>query len=401
MNILLLSPLYHPYVGGAETHTRLLAEGLVVLGHTVAVLTDRGFADQPRTESHNGVLIARTTAFGLGDPRSRETVRWEVGVFDLVSDIKDCLALLAEQVSGSFDVVHAQGQGAFLFGAVAARELAVPLVVTSHETLPFDDKMGRSRSKVLHEFSAIERVIAGSDFFVKQALASGVHPGKITLVPYGMEMPAKASVRAGLPAATDRDPLRIVSIGRFKRRKNQLALVDAVRRLQDEGMNVQCVLIGRYDASSRQYYEEVRSAIAEARLTDHVRICSDSDDRGRAQLLSDSHLAVQPARHEGFGLAALETVLAGRITVLAPNDGYRELFGAGSPFLTEDFSAVSIAAKIRDVLANTEEYAAELARTRELFARRNSAERSASTTAAIYRELVASRRRLSRTYPHR
>ncbi len=400
MNILLLSPLYHPYVGGAETHTRLLAEGLVALRHDVSVITDRGYADQPRTQTHHGVRIARTTAFGFPDPRSRESVRWEVGLLDLLPDIKDCLDVLVGQITGSFDVVHAQGQGAFLFGAVVAGDLDVPLVVTSHETLPFDDKMGRSRSAVLHEFSAIDKVVAGSDFFVKQALASGVHPDKIALVPYGVESPEQAAAPVDLPAATSREPLRIASVGRFKPRKNQLALVDAVHRLRDEGMDVRCSLVGRYDASSRSYYEEVRTAIAENNLTDHVRIFSELDDRERARVLSDSHLAVQPARHEGFGLAALETVLAGRITVATPNEGHQETFGRTSPFLTDGFSGASLATKIRDVVTHSHKYTAELTRTRELFARRNSVQRSASGTAAVYQESVSRRKRTSPIHPH-
>lgn len=392
MNVLLLSSLYHPYVGGAETHTRLLAEWLVALGHDVSVITDRGYADQPRTAVHRGVRIARTTAFGLGDPQSRETVRWEVGLFDLLADVKDCLDVLLDQVTGGFDVVHAQGQGTFPAAAVVASELDVPLVVTSHETLPFADKMGRSRSVVLHQFSAIEKVVAGSGFFAEQALASGVPADRIAVIPFGMEAQETAPPLTDLPSGVHGKPLRIASVGRFKPRKNQLALVDAVRELRNEGVDVRCDLVGRYDASSRCYHDQVHAAIAEAGLGEHVRICSDVDDRGRARVLAAAHLVVQPARHEGFGLAALEAVLAGRITVLAPNEGHQEVFGHDSPFLAEGFSGADLAAKIRDVVTDPAEHVAELARKREHFARYNNAERTAARTAAVYRELVARRK---------
>lgn len=387
VNVLMVSPLYHPYVGGAETHTRSLAEGLARLGHGVGVITDRGYADQAPFEIHNKVMIARTTAFGLKDPASREVVRWEVGLFELLDDVGRCLERLRAHGHGDADVVHAQGQGAYLIGAVLARELSVPLLVTSHETLPFDDRLGRSRSQVLHTFPEIAKVIVGSEFFLRQALASGVERGRISFVPYGLDVEPQ---EPAAPRLTDA-PLQIVSVGRFKPRKNQLALVDAVRRLREEGLDVRCALVGRYDASSKDYYDTVVNAIAEAELDDHVTVLPDVDDAGRRSIVARSHLVVQPAEYEGFGLAALEAILAGRVTVAAPNEGFREIFGRHSPLLASDATGAGLAAKIRDVLSDQAAYAAESARLREIVRCHNSVDNCARHTAILYEELTARR----------
>jgi hypothetical protein len=95
----MLAPLYAPYVGGAETHTRALAEALVAQGQQVSVLTDRGHRRLPGTDTIGGVRVLRTDPGGSvlrtdppgrrgGASRGRDAVRWEVGLFGLLADVE-------------------------------------------------------------------------------------------------------------------------------------------------------------------------------------------------------------------------------------------------------------------------------------------------------------------------
>ncbi|MEM6878904.1 MAG: glycosyltransferase [Bacteroidota bacterium] len=59
MRILFVLEHYYPYVGGAETLFRTLAESLASQGHEVEVLTTRVGGNLAAREVHKGVQIRR------------------------------------------------------------------------------------------------------------------------------------------------------------------------------------------------------------------------------------------------------------------------------------------------------------------------------------------------------
>ncbi len=70
MNILMLSPSFHPNLGGVEKHVRRVAEEMTKLGETVTVVTLEQGSVQPRSDTLNGVQILRI-------PSSRRIHIWK------------------------------------------------------------------------------------------------------------------------------------------------------------------------------------------------------------------------------------------------------------------------------------------------------------------------------------
>ena len=63
MNILMVVGHYYPFLGGAESQAKLLAEKLAMKNCNVTVLTERAARHTKRQESINGVNVIRAGLF--------------------------------------------------------------------------------------------------------------------------------------------------------------------------------------------------------------------------------------------------------------------------------------------------------------------------------------------------
>lgn len=113
-------------------------------------------------------------------------------------------------------------------------------------------------------------------------------------------------------------PPTLLTVGRFKPHKNQLATLKAASRV---GRNVQVRLIGRGpDAATLE-----RTARA---LGVRCRVETGADDAAVADAYRAAQVAVCPSRFEGFGLAPVEAVASGTPVVASDIPPHREFVGA-------------------------------------------------------------------------
>lgn len=385
MHILFLAPLYFPYVGGAETHTRALAEALVTLGQQVTVCTDAGVRAAPEQEAVNGVRVLRTRSF-LPEPGAdqRDVVRWEAGLFGLLAEME---RLLRSGELGHPDVIHAQCQISFLLGAVLKERLGSPLAVTPHETTPEYDGLGRARSRFLYTLPQIDLFVASSQTFAQQAIALGRAAADIVVVP-SATLPTPAGDR--MPrVAGPRPGVTVLNVGRFKPRKNQLALLRAISLLRAGGHQVRCVLAGSCDAGSVPYFAEVRELAR--RLGDGAELVVDAGNERIAELLAEADLVAACATAEGLGLVAIEALHAGTPVIATPTLGAIEVLGEFPRMLTEGFAAEQIASTIEGALARPAEFAATAAAAATSTRQRFDALTNAARVLALYRRITGHR----------
>lgn len=386
MHVLLLAPLYFPYVGGAETHTRALAEALVTLGQQVTVCTDTGYRPVPEQEIVGGVRVLRTR-LPVPEPGAdqRDVVRWEAGPFGLLAELERLLRL---GDLGRPDVIHAQCQISFLLGAVLKEHLGSPLAVTPHETTPEHDGLGRARSRFLYTLPQIDLFVASSRTFAEQAIMCGRPAADIVVVP-SAALPA-----AGVAAGQARSPrvggprtgATVLNVGRFKPRKNQLALLRAVSQLRDGGLDVRCVLAGSCDAGSLPYLAEVRRLAS--RMGDAAVLVVDADNEGIAKLMTEADLVVQCATAEGLGIVAIEALNAGTPVIATPTLGAMEVLGDFPCLLTRGFAAGQIASAIQGALARPAEFAAAADAASASARRRFDAVTNAAGVLDLYRRVT-------------
>jgi glycosyltransferase involved in cell wall biosynthesis len=174
---------------------------------------------------------------------------------------------------------------------------------------------------------AVDAVIAISEGVRAALVGAGVRPGRIRVVPSGVDLArvaappdARDRVRAAWGAAAD-DVVVLVP-GALERRKGHAVLLDAAARLAagGEARGLRWVFCG--DGSERAVL-----AAAAAPLGDAVRIEGFRDDIGACLAASD--IVALPSLAEGLGVAALEGAAAARPVVASRVGGLVEAVADG------------------------------------------------------------------------
>ncbi|MBV9586584.1 MAG: glycosyltransferase, partial [Alphaproteobacteria bacterium] len=148
-------------------------------------------------------------------------------------------------------LVHAHfGRG----GALAlpiARVLGVPLVVTFHGGDATKDKNYRSGllpTVFMRRLAALRReaalFICVSDFIREQLLARGFPPEKLRVLHYGVERAEEPQPGAALPSRY------VLFAGRLVEKKGVTHLIEAMRRLEAAGRDLQLVVVGEGPAAA-------------------------------------------------------------------------------------------------------------------------------------------------------
>lgn len=290
-------------MGGAETHCRLLYEGLVREGHEVTVLTHASGSASPIREKIGGVNILRTQSFGKLIYKPNR-VAWEEAFFGPLTEIQKLTTDL------QFDIVHTQNQASLILGCYLKQHFKCPIVASFHETKPEDDSYGVSRSELIFKYLPYDRIVAGSEYFRQQALRFGAPNEKISLVFQGIESPgelknangARCRKKLGIP----RDKFLLLAIGRFKPRKRQLALLRSSLLVFKKKRNLHVCCVGSCNSGSEEYFRDTLKCAAAPELKGHVTILRDLPSEDLNLLLRTANAGVLISESEGLGLAILE-----------------------------------------------------------------------------------------------
>lgn len=120
-------------------------------------------------------------------------------------------------------------------------------------------------------------------------------------------------------------PLRLCCIGRFEGFKDQITLLEAVRQLRDQGVDVRLDLVGFGPTQDR-----LTSFVGIHSLADRVTLHANLSREGIRDLLYQSHVYVQPSHvdpqsgaEESFCIAIMEALATG-LPVIASDYGALE-----------------------------------------------------------------------------
>lgn len=147
-----------------------------------------------------------------------------------------------------------------------------------------------------------------------------VQPGlAIDLVPNGVE-------QAAFPRApiADGGPLRVICVARLIERKGQHHLIEALRRLVAEGLDLHLELVGEGDA--RGANEELARRLG---VADRVTFAGYVPRERIAERYAAAHAFVLPSYNEGMSVATLEAMAAGLPTLVTRTGGADELVADG------------------------------------------------------------------------
>jgi phosphatidylinositol alpha-1,6-mannosyltransferase len=166
--------------------------------------------------------------------------------------------------------------------------------------------------KVLRES---ERVIAKSQGEIDLLRATDRNLDCL-VIPNGVDL---EKFRPAQPVPDD-GPLKLLCVGRLIERKGQHYLIQAVKRLIDDRIDVTLDLIGTGDARSSN-----EAQVASLGLADRVRFFGYVPREEIARHYAAAHVFVLPSYNEGMSVALLEAMAAGLAVVVTPTGGTREL----------------------------------------------------------------------------
>jgi glycosyltransferase involved in cell wall biosynthesis len=317
-NFTLLQVVPELETGGAEQTTIDVARAVIVAGGKALVAT-RGGRMAARLESDGGRLAQMPV-------QSKNPLVMLGNAARLVDLIR------TENVS----LVHARSRAPAFAALWAARTTDTPFVATYHGVYKAQSSLKRWYNAVM---TRGDLVIANSDYTREHVLAEHpVDPDKVLTIPRGVDLdrfnPSWVTadridgLRDGWGIEAGDRRTRLLLAGRLTRIKGHLTIIEAARRMKAGGRNDFLILFAGDDQGRTGYGEELAKAVADAGLTEQIRIVGHCDDMPAAYLLAD--IAILPTTvPESFGRAAVEPQAMGRPVIASNHGGTTETVADG------------------------------------------------------------------------
>jgi glycosyltransferase involved in cell wall biosynthesis len=139
--------------------------------------------------------------------------------------------------------------------------------------------------------------------------------------------------------------LRLLCVGRLIERKGQHHLIEAVKQLTDEGIDVTLDLVGTGDARAANELQ-----VGTLGLQNRVRFLGYVPREEIAMHYANSHVFVLPSYNEGMSVALLEAMASGLPVLVTPTGGTMELVEPGVNGFVFDWGNVnSLAGHLRSL----------------------------------------------------
>lgn len=281
----------------------------------------------------------------------------------------------------NFDVLHAHGKGAGLYGRLLAMLCGIPIVHTFHGVHmqaygPLKQRLYRLYERCASLFTS--RGIAVSQGERAEILRQGLMPdSKLSVVDNGVMIPAKPSLSPVGP------PWAVISFSRFDIQKNSIFLLDilqellAQRRLHEFVFHV----VGEGPGREKLIALAGDSGFSERIFCPGATLAPHDSFAGALCYLSTS-------KWEGLPLAVLEAMAHGLPVVATDVVGNRDVvFSGQTGFLYPDGDAKSAASSLIWLSENPERRTGIGQRARNFVTEAHDVQRMAERTFQILREV--------------
>jgi len=234
-----------------------------------------------------------------------------------------------------------------VIGVIAGKIFKLPVVVTAHSSGDLG-KVSRVRN-LLNKF-----VVKHSNSFItvgqnlKKSIESATKiQDKIIVVPNMVNTELFA-----LRNETKTDTFKILSVGNLIKEKGYFELLDAIKKLQENGYNnLQLSIVGKGDIKNL-----LQQRIIDLGLTNIAFLLGPLPNEDVSRLMSQNDLFVHASHKETFGVVLIEAMASG-LPVVATRCGEPE-------FLIKDFCGVlvekenadSLCDGIKNVMVNYQKY---------------------------------------------
>ena len=202
----------------------------------------------------------------------------------------------------------------------------------------------------------------------------GVRPERIRVVPLGTSAPAVAPAPSSRLTELGLDGTFVLQVGRVEARKNQVAALAAVERLD----GVTLAVAGP---------EQDGVLAAKLRESDRARVLGRVDQPTLELLYKRAAAVIVPSLYEGFGLPVLEAMARGKVVVAAKASSLPEVGGDAALYFHEAADPEQLA-KVLETAIGDGPLRKSLARAARARARKFTWDRCAQGVVAVIRELI-------------
>jgi glycosyltransferase involved in cell wall biosynthesis len=304
MKAIIVAPHFYPRIGGVEIYALNIANQLVTLGWNVAVITSGEQRDVTRTSL--GDLAVYRLPIAVTVSNTPVGVTWRRRLRRIFTD---------EQP----DVVNAHTPVPYLADVAQRASRSIPFVLTYHNDLHKDAIIPQAivrtlqRTVIDRTLSRSTKIIATSDYYVRESPYLKRHEPKISIVPPGVDLATfnpEVQVSAVLARryAGNRVILFVGSLNRSQQYKGLDLLISALGRIHGESPDLRLVIAGEGDG-----LDQYRKSADAAGVADHVDFPGYVAHDQLAQYYKLAQVFAMPStsRTEGFGLVYLEAGAVG------------------------------------------------------------------------------------------
>jgi phosphatidyl-myo-inositol alpha-mannosyltransferase len=289
--------------GAVQKLVQQLDKELVARGHDVRIIT-------PRPRSYKGEVPERMIFVG-------QSAKWNTPLnttneFGMTLELSELEDMLAEE---KFDLLNVHEPEIPILGAQIAGRANCPIVATFHATVP-ETAVGKTieliripyARSIFKNLAAMTAVSDSAARFVREWAELPV-----TIVPNYVDIPYFNKA----PSGVERDPHKILYIGRLEKRKGVKYLLYAFKELAERDDKVTLTIAG--GGGDREKLEQWVVDNDVPRVT----FLGNIDEETKLRLLHEAWLFCSPAIYgESFGIVLLEAMAAHVPTVAGDNPGY-------------------------------------------------------------------------------
>lgn len=333
LKICIFTETYYPVIGGGETQTRLLAEGLASRGHKVTIVTRRSDASLQKVERYGEITVYRLPPSGgqhyrkwgllfSGFAALAQLHRDYDLIFVSGFRVIGVSAILVSKIFGKVCILKSDNNGEMSGKFFSGGLLKYGL---NEEFLPFKIAL-RFRNRLLrsaHAFVAISKEIEAefSDY-------GGVPASKIIYIPNSVDIKAfypvpksekeKLKQSLGLPT----NVTLVIYTGRLVSYKGLPLLLKAWKEIQAKYEKVLLLLVGSASNDIFGCEQELKDFVNANDLRNTVWFVGEV--QGVSKFLKASDIFVFPTEKEAFGISLIEAMACALPVISTPVGGIKD-----------------------------------------------------------------------------
>lgn len=238
------------------------------------------------------------------------------------------------------DVIHCHCSVPMLLGKIAGKLTATAVVGTVHNTRGYsmvrETLTGWMCSRYVSIGDAVQRYMTDS-LKISPGKIVGIYNAVDTIRYAPGEKTEGFWERYGLKG----DLPTLLNVGRVVPQKNQMCLLQALARCREQGVLLQCAIVGNYEETSPTY-GDLKAFVQEHDMGDYVKFLGMREEV--PQFLRNADAFVMTSVYEGFSVSVLEALLCETPIVVSQMPFVEELEQIGrcaTVFPQNDYHALS------------------------------------------------------------